>query len=338
MNRSCNMALLQMSCSDDRQDNLEQACRMMEQAAGQGAHIVCLPELFLSSYFCQYIREQHFDLSEPVPGPATERLCREAARLGVVVTASLFERAAAGLYYNTLAVIDADGSYLGKYRKMHIPDDPGFHEKYYFTPGDLGYRVFHTRYARIGTLICWDQWYPEAARITALKGADLLVYPTAIASLPEEQGELASRFIESWQLMQRSHAVANGCYVASINRCGVEDRLTFWGRSFICGTFGEMLAEAGEEPQVVMAACDGQQIESQRRTWPFFRDRRIDTYREIEQRYIPDGDDGGPGESGDGGSGGREVGTGASERREHEQGVAGRQDKGEDEADRRNKR
>jgi len=289
--RIVNVGLVQMRCTADPDTNLAQAEAGIQTAAAQGAQIVCLPELFRSLYFCQSEDHVNFALAEPVPGPSTERLSALAAELGVVIVASLFEKRAEGLYHNTAAVIDADGRYLGKYRKMHIPDDPLFYEKFYFTPGDLGFKVFKTRYARIGVLICWDQWYPEAARLTALRGADILCYPTAIGWHPSEKAEYGVAQHQSWEIIQRSHGIANGCYVVSINRTGHEGDpdggIEFWGQSFISDPAGKVIARAPvDEPAVLVAPVDLDKIDVQRTHWPFLRDRRIDAYGEITRRYI----------------------------------------------------
>jgi len=288
---SVTVALIQISCSDDIEANLEKAFMRIRDASGRGAQIILLQELFAWPYFCREIDDRYFEWAESVPGPVTTRLEKLASELNVVIVASLFEKRAPGLYHNTAAVIDADGKYLGKYRKTHIPEDPGFHEKFYFTPGDLGYSVFATRYGRIGVLICWDQWYPEAARITAMMGADLLVYPTAIASLPEEAGKKSRQYLEAWQTIQKSHAVANGCYVASVNRTGTENQLSFWGRSFVSGPFGEVLAEAGDGEETIICRIDSSTMDRHRTTWPFFRDRRIDTYDPITSRWLDTNED-----------------------------------------------
>lgn len=280
------IALIQMDCTPDPRFNLKKTEERIAGAAAQGAQIILLQELFQTLYFCRTHDPENFQLAEEIPGPSTRRLSELARELGVVLVVPLFERAAPGVYFNSAAVIDADGSLVGTYRKMHIPEDPGFHEKFYFTPGDLGYKVFETGYGRIGTLICWDQWYPEAARITAMMGADLLVYPTAIATLPEETDEDKKRFIDAWQTAQRGHAIANGCYVAAINRTGMEGGFRFWGRSFVSGPFGEMVAEAGEEEQILTADLDFSEIEKQRQIWPFFRDRRIDSYDPVLKRWV----------------------------------------------------
>lgn len=280
------IALLQYAAGSDPERNFSLCEGHIRDAARAGARIILLPELFAWPYFCREVDERFFEWAEAVPGPSTWRLEKLAGELEVVVVASLFEKRAPGIYHNTAVVIDADGRYLGKYRKMHIPEDPGFHEKYYFTPGDLGYSVFHTRYGRIGVLVCWDQWYPEAARLTAMMGADLLVYPTAIAALPDEAGSAARRYRHAWQTVQKSHAIANSCFVASINRTGTEGELTFWGHSFLCDPFGEVIAQADETEGIVSAVMDTGQIDRQRITWPFFRDRRIDTYGPLCNRWL----------------------------------------------------
>ena len=282
------IALVQTSCGENPAGNLEKACLKIRQAASSGAGIVCLQELFTTLYFCQTEAYEPFGYAEPVPGPSTDRLQDLARELEIVIVASLFEKRARGLYHNTAAVIDADGSYLGKYRKMHIPDDPGFYEKFYFTPGDLGYRVFDTRYARIGVLICWDQWYPEAARLTALRGAEILFYPTAIGWAAEEHSEDVRRAQQqAWKTMQLSHAVANGVFVAAANRVGVEGGLEFWGNSFVSDPFGQVIAEAAHQDEtVLMASCDLSRIGFYRAHWPFLRDRRIETYGDLQKRFI----------------------------------------------------
>lgn len=283
-----NIALIQTACSNDTDRNLADSEKYIRQAASGGANVILLQELFAWPYFCREVDSRHFARAEPVPGPLTSRMQKLAAELGVVIVVPLFEKRTAGLYHNTAVVIDADGTFLGKYRKMHIPEDPGFHEKYYFTPGDHGYQVFDTRFGSIGVLICWDQWFPEAARLTALMGADLLVYPTAIATLPEEKGALSQKYLNAWQTIQQSHAIANGCYVASVNRVGIEGNLSFWGRSFVSGPFGEVLAEGGSDEEIVMCSIDPEKLDIHRTTWPFLRDRRIDTYHPIPSRWIGD--------------------------------------------------
>jgi N-carbamoylputrescine amidase len=292
--RPVSIGLVQLRCTADPAANLQQALEQIRAAAAGGAQIVCLPELFRSRYFCQ--REDHsfFGLAEPVPGPSTEALGQLAAELGVVVIASLFEKRAEGLYHNTAAVLDADGSYLGKYRKMHIPDDPLYYEKFYFTPGDLGFQVFHTRFAKVGILICWDQWYPEAARLTALRGAEVLFYPTAIGWHPSEKAEFGRRQHESWELIQRSHAVANGCFVASVNRTGHETEssnpaggIEFWGQSFVADPSGDVLWRGPvDQTTTHVVPIDLAQLDIARTHWPFLRDRRIDAYGDLTRRYI----------------------------------------------------
>lgn len=291
MSRPVSVGLVQMRMTDDPQRNFAAAVEGIRDAAACGAQIVCLPELFRSLYFCQSEDHRYFALAEPIPGPSTEALSVLARDLGVVIIASLFEKRAEGLYHNTAAVIDADGRYLGKYRKMHIPDDPLYYEKFYFTPGDLGFRVFATRYARVGVLICWDQWYPEAARLTALRGADVLFYPTAIGWHPKEKNEYGAAQHASWEIIQRSHGVANGCYVVSVNRTGHEGDpdggIEFWGQSFVSDPSGTILAKAAvDRPEVMVTPVDLARIDEQRTHWPFLRDRRIDAYGEITRRYI----------------------------------------------------
>jgi N-carbamoylputrescine amidase len=286
------LALLQSRCSPDPADNLQRTLRAATAAARAGAQVICTQELFRSQYFCQSEDHANFALAERIPGPSTVAFQRLARRHRVVVVASLFEARAAGLYHNTAVIIDADGSLLGLYRKMHIPDDPLYFEKFYFTPGDLGFRVWPTRYARLGVLICWDQWYPEAARLTALRGAELLLYPTAIGWHPREKRHEGRAQHEAWELVQRSHAVTNGCYVAAVNRVGFEqpaggDGLEFWGQSFIAGPSGEILAKAGvERDQVVLATLPLDRIDQTRTHWPFLRDRRIDAYADLSRRFI----------------------------------------------------
>jgi N-carbamoylputrescine amidase len=285
------VGLIQMACSRDPAENLAKAEWRVREAAGQGAQIVCLQELFRSEYFCREENAKLFDLAEPVPGPTTEALSRLARELKVVIVGSLFERRAPGVYHNTAAVIDADGSLLGLYRKMHIPDDPLYFEKFYFTPGDLGFRNFDTRYGRIAALVCWDQWYPEAARIAALGGAQLLLYPTAIGWHPSEKVEYGAAQHDAWRTIQRSHAIANGIYVAAVNRVGFEGPpdhgLEFWGASFVADPFGQVLAEASHDrEETLVVECDRRRIDEVRRNWPFLRDRRIDAYAGILKRLI----------------------------------------------------
>jgi N-carbamoylputrescine amidase len=283
------VGLVQMSCSAHKQSNLDKATQKIREAAGKGAQIVCLQELFASLYFCDVEDYENFKLAEPIPGPSSEALGKLAAELGVVIIASLFEKRAQGLYHNTTAVLDADGSYLGKYRKMHIPDDPSYYEKFYFTPGDLGYKIFKTKFANIGVLICWDQWYPEAARITSLMGAEILFYPTAIGWSTSQDDATNAEQYNAWQTIQRSHAVANGVHVVSVNRVGIEQNgaMKFWGGSFVANPFGSILFQASHEnEEVQVTELDLSNTERYRTHWPFMRDRRIDSYGQITQRYI----------------------------------------------------
>ncbi|MGB0580285.1 MAG: carbon-nitrogen hydrolase [Limisphaerales bacterium] len=284
------LGLIQKRASEVADTNLQDTISAIKQAAQDGAQIVCTQELFLSPYFCQVEDHDNFELAETIPGPTTKALCKLAKQEKIVIIASLFEQRAPGLYHNTAAVIDADGSLLGIYRKMHIPDDPSFHEKFYFTPGDLGFRTWDTTYGRIGVLICWDQWYPEAARLTAMQGAEIIFYPTAIGWLPSEKKEFGKIQLESWQTIQRSHAIANGCFVASVNRVGHEksyggEGIEFWGNSFVAGTSGETLAQAGRKEETLLVEIDRCQLNETRTVWPFFRDRRIDAYEDIPKRW-----------------------------------------------------
>ena len=282
------IGLVQSVSSNDPDSNLVLAEEQIRHAAQQGAQIICLQELFRTLYFCDTEGHHHFRLAESVPGPTTTRMQALAAELSVVIIASLFEERAVGLFHNTAAVIDADGSYIGKYRKSHIPDDPGFYEKFYFTPGDTGYRVFETRYARIGVLICWDQWYPEAARITALMGADILFYPTAIGwDISETSNVVNCEQYEAWQTIQRSHAIANGIHVVAVNRTGTEAGTRFWGGSFVANPFGTLIYHASHDmPETGVVEVDLGLNRKYRETWPFMRDRRIDTYQPIVNRWI----------------------------------------------------
>jgi N-carbamoylputrescine amidase len=317
------IGLVQMRCGPTPEENLAKAIGRIREAAKAGGQILCLPELFRSPYFCQREDPSLFDLAEPIPGPSTERLGQVARETGAVVIASLFERRAAGVYHNTAAVLDADGGLLGIYRKMHIPDDPLYYEKYYFTPGDLGFRAFDTRFGRIGVLVCWDQWYPEAARLIALQGAQIIFYPTAIGWHPKEKAEFGAAQHQAWELIQRSHGLANGVYVAAVNRVGHErgmrnaeygvrnqgqagegakgtsvphsafaiphsdDGLEFWGASFVSDPFGGLLRRADHQAEEnLMVTCDLKRLEEIRRHWPFLRDRRIDAYGDITRRMI----------------------------------------------------
>ena len=288
------VALVQMACAPDPEENLRRASARVEEAAQRGAQVVCLPELFRSQYFCQSEDHAAFDLAEPVPGPTTEALGKLAKKLNVVIIAPVFERRAAGLYHNSAAVMDSTGEMAGLYRKMHIPDDPAYYEKFYFTPGDLGFRAFDTQAGRVGTLICWDQWYPEGARLTALQGASVLFYPTAIGWHPQEKEKYGAAQCDAWRTIQRAHAIANGVYVAVVNRVGYEKTakgagagIEFWGSSFLCDPFGVVLAEAApDRDEIVLGEIDLARIEEVRRNWPFLRDRRVDAYGGIGQRFL----------------------------------------------------
>ena len=287
--RSVRVGLVQMACGEDPERNLEVGLAGIEEARDRGAQVVCLPELFRSRYFCQTEDHAHFELAEPIPGRTSDALADAARRFGVVVVGSIFERRTAGIYHNSACVLDVDGSLVGMYRKMHIPDDPLYYEKFYFTPGDLGFRAFDTRYGRIGVLICWDQWFPEAARLTALQGAEILFYPTAIGWHEEEKAEHGPGQHDAWRTVQRGHAVANGTFVAAANRIGVEGTVQFWGGSFVSGPFGDIVAEApADTAQVLLADCDPGRIEAVRRHWPFLRDRRGDAYRGITRQFLDD--------------------------------------------------
>jgi len=283
------VGLVQMTCTASKEENLRKAIEKTREAAAKGAQIVCLQELFTSLYFCDEENYDNFYLAETIPGPSTDSLGDLAKELGVVIIASLFEKRAQGLYHNTTAVLDADGAYLGKYRKMHIPDDPAYYEKFYFTPGDLGYKIFKTKFATIGVLICWDQWYPEAARITALMGAEILFYPTAIGWAPSQDEATNTEQYNAWQTIQRSHSVANGVHVVSVNRVGFEQNgaMKFWGGSFVSNPFGSILYQGShDQEEVHVQALDLKKTDEYRTHWPFLRDRRIDSYLPITQRFI----------------------------------------------------
>ncbi|MEQ9220230.1 MAG: carbon-nitrogen hydrolase [Cyclobacteriaceae bacterium] len=285
--KSVNVGIVQMSCTADKTANLIKAIQGVEKAAKDGAQIVCLQELFTSLYFCDVEDYDNFNLAEPIPGPSVEALSPVAKKNNVVIVASLFEKRTEGLYHNTVAVIDADGSYLGKYRKMHIPDDPGYFEKFYFTPGDLGFKTFDTKYAKIGVLICWDQWYPEAARITSLMGAEMLFYPTAIGWHKDQDEKTNQEQHNAWQTIQTSHAVANGIPVISVNRTGWEGDMQYWGGSFVTNAFGWIDYKAPHDEEVTkVVPIDLNKSDSYRVHWPFLRDRRIDAYSPIEKRFI----------------------------------------------------
>ena len=285
--------LIQLKIENDPHHNLEKAAEWVIKAADSGAEVICLPELFRSRYFCQKEDIDLFNLAEKIPGPSTERLCRSAKDKNIIIIASLFEKRAAGIYHNTAAVIDNKGQLAGIYRKMHIPDDPAYYEKFYFTPGDLGYKNFNTDFGNIGTLICWDQWYPEGARLTALKGASVIFYPTAIGWHPYEKKEHGKPQFESWQTVQRGHAIANGVYVAAVNRVGLEKMhessagIEFWGSSFVADPQGVIIAQASaDKEEILLAEIDTSRIEYIRRNWPFLRDRRVDSYSDIDKRFL----------------------------------------------------
>lgn len=284
------VGLVQLSCGLEPQANLDRTVEKIREAAKLGAQVICTQELFRSQYFCREEDARLFDLAETIPGPTTERFCPLAKELGVVIVASLFEKRAIGLYHNTAVVIDADGTLLGMYRKMHIPDDPLFFEKFYFTPGDLGFRAFDTKFGRIATLVCWDQWYPEAARLASLQGANILFYPTAIGWHPAEKAEFGEAQHDAWHTMHRAHAIANGIYVAAVNRVGFEGPaergLEFWGASFVSDPFGRVLTRGShDKEEILIMECDPRQMEEVRRNWPFLRDRRIDAYGPILNRF-----------------------------------------------------
>jgi N-carbamoylputrescine amidase len=291
------IALLQHSCSDDIKENEEKALYMMEKAGKDGANIICTQELFKTKYFCQVESWDYFSFAEKIDesNKTVKKISSIARTYSSVIVASLFEKRAKGLYHNTVVVFDTDGSILGLYRKMHIPDDPHFYEKFYFTPGDLGYRVFKTKYGNIGTLICWDQWFPEAARLTALKGADIIFYPTAIGWLPEEKEEYGEDQYNAWETVQRGHAVANGCYIAAVNRVGFEKSpdgnggIQFWGQSFVSDTYGQIIKKASpDKEETLLVDVDFSVIDETRTVWPFFRDRRVESYKDLTKRWLED--------------------------------------------------
>jgi len=287
------IGLIQMSMSKKTDDNLKKAVDQVEKAAKKGAQVICLPELFKSRYFCQVEDIDNFDLAETIPGPSTEALSKAARKHNVVIVTSLFEKRTRGVYHNTIAMLNTEGSISGLYRKMHIPDDPAYYEKFYFTPGDLGYKSFKTEYGNVGTLVCWDQWYPEGARLTALKGASVIFYPTAIGWHPHEKKEHGRPQFESWRTIQRGHAIANGVYVAAVNRVGLEKQeknsagIEFWGSSFVADPQGVVIAEGSvDKEEIILAEVDTERIEYIRRNWPFLRDRRIDSYKGIDRRFL----------------------------------------------------
>src|SRR4026209_1389897 len=291
-NSKTRIALVQMRCGPEPAKKCAHAIDFIRDAAKNGAEIICLPELFRSQYFCQTENHDNFSLAETIPGPSTEALTKLARELGVVIIASLFEKRSAGLYHNTAAIIDTKGKLLGKYRKMHIPDDPLYHEKFYFAPGDLGFRAWDTERGKIGICVCWDQWYPEAARLTALRGAEIIFYPTAIGWHPSEKKEFGKAQHSAWETIQRGHAIANGCFVAAANRVGHEapaggDGIEFWGQSFICAPSGEILAQGSvDREEILSAEVEWKRVDQHRTHWPFLRDRRVDAYEGIQRRLI----------------------------------------------------
>jgi N-carbamoylputrescine amidase len=292
MKEKTQVALVQMRCGQEPDANLAHALELIGDAAKNGAQIVCLPELFRSQYFCQSENYDNFSLAETIPGPSTDALTKRAREKSVIIVASLFEKRAAGVYHNTAVMIDADGNILGKYRKMHIPDDPSYYEKFFFTPGDLGFQSWKTTRGNLGVCVCWDQWYPEAARLTALRGAEIIFYPTAIGWHPSEKEKYGDAQFSAWQTMQRSHAIANGCFVAAANRVGHEapaggDGIEFWGQSFICAPSGEILAQGSvDREEIVMGEIDWSLVNEHRTHWPFLRDRRVDAYAGLERRML----------------------------------------------------
>ena len=280
------IGLVQMACGEDAEANMKTAEQGIRQAVGQGAQIICLQELFRTPYFCQTEDRSHFNRAEEIPGPSTQAMSQLASELGVVLIVPLFEKRSTGIYHNTAVVLDADGSIAGRYRKMHIPDDPGFYEKFYFTPGDTGFQTISTRFGKIGVLICWDQWFPEAARLTALSGAQILFYPTAIGYQDFDES-VADKQAQAWQTIQKAHSIANGVFTVVVNRVGQEDQVNFWGKSFVSDPFGEVLVEASSsEPEVLVADCDLGLIEETRQGWPFLRDRRVDAYQNLTRLFI----------------------------------------------------
>jgi N-carbamoylputrescine amidase len=283
---STTLGLIQMSCTADKRQNVDKALSRIAEAAGAGAQVICLQELFAGLYFCQSEDHRQFDLAEPIPGPTSEALAAAAKKHGVVIVGSLFERRAAGLYHNTAVVFDADGSTAGVYRKMHIPDDPNYYEKFYFTPGDLGFRSFATKHGAVGPCVCWDQWYPEAARLTALAGAQMIFYPTAIGWLLDEKEQYGASQHSAWETMMRSHAIANGVFVAAVNRVGREGGIEFWGGSFVADPNGNLLAKASHDrEETLVVECELDKIDIVRTHWPFLRDRRIDAYEDLTKRF-----------------------------------------------------
>jgi N-carbamoylputrescine amidase len=289
-NEIVKIGLVQMACGEDAEANMKDAEQGIRKAAGQGAQIICLQELFRTPYFCRTEDHEQFNRAEEIPGPSTEAMSQLASELEVVLILPLFEKRSTGIYHNTAVVLDADGSIAGRYRKMHIPDDPGFYEKFYFTPGDTGFQTIDTRFGKIGVLICWDQWFPEAARLTALSGAQILFYPTAIGYQAFDES-VAEKQMQAWQTIQKAHSIANGVFTVVVNRVGQENELNFWGKSFVSDPFGEVLAEASaKEPEVLVVDCDLRLIEETRQGWPFLRDRRVDAYQNLTRLYIDQDD------------------------------------------------
>ncbi len=287
MNSTLDIAVIQTTCSPDGEANVDATVGQIVDAAGAGAKLICLQELFASTYFCQSENHEHFNLAQSIPGAITDRLSKLARDLRIVIIAPLFERRAAGLFHNSAVIIESDGSLLGTYRKMHIPDDPYFYEKFYFTPGDLGFQCFETSVGKIGVCICWDQWFPEAARLTALQGAEILVYPTAIGWQADEKSEFGQSQLDAWQTMMRSHAIANGVFVVAPNRVGIEENIEFWGSSFVADPYGSVLQTAAvAKPETMVVTCDLSLVETARTHWPFFRDRRIDAYGDLSKRWL----------------------------------------------------
>lgn len=284
-NKTLSVAAIQLPCSSDISSNIEATVQQIEAAAEAGANLICLQELFSSLYFCQSEDHTQFEIAESIPGPTIDRICQVAKDQQVVIVAGVFERRTAGVFHNSAVVIEADGSILGTYRKMHIPDDPYFYEKFYFTPGDLGFKSFQTSVGKVGVCICWDQWFPEAARLTAMQGAEILVYPTAIGWQAPEKEQHGAAQVDAWQTMMRSHAIANGVYVVAPNRVGIEDNIEFWGSSFVVDPYGCVIAKAGLEAETIQADCDLSLIETARTHWPFFRDRRIDAFAGLTDRW-----------------------------------------------------
>lgn len=284
-NQNISVAAIQLPCSGDISRNIAATVQQIEAAAKAGANLICLQELFSSLYFCQTEDHSQFEIAESIPGPTTDLICQAAKENQVVIVAGVFERRTAGVFHNTAVVIETDGSILGTYRKMHIPDDPYFYEKFYFTPGDLGFQSFQTSMGNVGVCICWDQWFPEAARLTAMQGAEILVYPTAIGWQAPEKEQFGDAQVDAWQTMMRSHAIANGVYVVAPNRVGVEQNIEFWGASFVVDPYGCVIAKAGQEAETIQADCDLSLIETARTHWPFFRDRRIDAYNDLTNRW-----------------------------------------------------